>query len=99
MEIFFSFFLEIFLKSACRKLTAILEQNCKRNVDQHASEIMWLYGLRKKFFGRCLLLEWHIQVPKSINRSYWQEKFLFNFAGIICVRELLIMKVYNFKSN
>ena len=54
MEKFFSFFLEIFLKSACRKLTAILEQNCKRNVDQHASEIMWLYGLRKKFFGRCL---------------------------------------------
>ena len=29
MEKIFSFFLEIFLKSACRKFTAILEQNCK----------------------------------------------------------------------
>ena len=39
-----------------RKFTAILEQNCKVNIDQHASKIMGLYGLRKMIFGRCLLL-------------------------------------------
>jgi len=55
MEKFFSFFLEIFLKSACGKFTAILEQNLKVNIDQHASKIMWFYGLRKITFGRCLL--------------------------------------------
>ena len=39
------------------------------------------------------LLEWHRQVPMSY-RLELLERFLFNFAGIICVRELLIMKVW-----
>ena len=67
---FFFHFLEIFLKSACRKLTAILEQNFKVNVDQHTSKIMWFYGLRKKIFGRCLLYHsppWSYQpIPMTI---------------------------------
>ena len=57
MEKKFSFFLEFFLKSACRKLTAILEQNFKVNIDQHTSKTMWFYGLRKKIFGRCLVIQ------------------------------------------
>ena len=60
MEKFFSLFLEIFLKSACGKFTAILEQNFKVNVDQHASKIMWFYGLRKITFGRCLMTIFNI---------------------------------------
>ena len=60
MEKIFFIFLEIFLKCACRKLIAMLEQKFKVNVDQHASKIMWFYGLRKKFFGRCLTL--HIEL-------------------------------------
>jgi len=54
MEKIFFIFLEIFLKSACGKFTAILEQKFKANVDQHASKIMWPYGPRKITFGRCL---------------------------------------------
>ena len=57
-----------------RKFTAILEQNHKLNIDQHAPKIMWEYWLRKMFFKRCLLVEYIGRYAMVVNKHIaWTE--------------------------
>ena len=102
MEKFFFIFLEIFLKSACRKFTAILKQNFKVNVDQHASKSMWLYGLRKKFFGRCLLIDPLKKLSPLTTKQYWIWSNVLNMVDAILAYFLLVIQcsvAFYFENN